>query len=119
MNRADGKMGEELALKHLLGKGLRLRERNWRCGHLEIDLIMEEERFLHIIEVRSRTVPYMVSPAESVVKGKQRRIFRAAASYARRHNIRKEIIFDIVSVTYDNGGYDIEFLEGVLLPLYI
>lgn len=119
MNRVEGKKGEDLALEFLLKRGLELRERNWRCGHLEIDLIMEDEKFVHIVEVRSRTVPYLVSPAESVATQKQRRIFRAAASYARRHYIRKEIIFDIVSITYEGENYDLEFLEGVLIPFYI
>lgn len=119
MIRADGYKGEEIALSFLLEKGLKLRERNWRHHHLEVDLIMEDERYVHIVEVRTRTAPYLVSPAESVKKGKQRRLFRAASAYALKYNIRKEIVFDIVSIVYVAQGYEIEYLEGALLPLYI
>jgi putative endonuclease len=119
MNRVDGKIGEDLALDYLLAKGLRLRERNWRCSHLEVDLIMEDETFLHIVEVRSRTAPYMVSPLDSVNREKQRRLFRAASAYVKRHNIDKEVIFDIVTITYEEDSHYIEYHKGALIPLYV
>lgn len=119
MERIKGKVGEDIALEYLLGRGLKMRERNWRCGHLEIDLIMEDERFIHIVEVKSRSYPYLVSPADSVDKTKQRHLFKAASAYAKRYRIKKEIIFDIVSVTYIEHEYNIEYLEGAIIPLYI
>ena len=48
-----GKMGEEIALQFLIGKGMKLLARNWRNGHKVRDLIMEEENYLRIIEVRT------------------------------------------------------------------
>lgn len=119
MNRVDGKIGEDLALDYLLAKGLRLRERNWRCGHLEVDLIMEDDTFLHIVEVRSRTVPYMLSPSDSVNRSKQRKLFRAASAYVAGYDIRKEVIFDIVAITYEGDKYEIEYYEGALIPLHV
>ncbi len=119
MNRVDGKIGEDLALDYLLANGLKLRERNWRCGHLELDLIMEDDTFLHIVEVRSRTAPCMISPLESVNREKQRRLFRAASAYVIRHNITKEVIFDIVAITYEGAEHYIEYHKGALIPLYV
>ena len=39
-NAKVGKRGEEEALDYLQQQGLELRERNWRSGHFEVDLIM-------------------------------------------------------------------------------
>lgn len=119
MERADGKRGEKIALQYLLNRGLRIRDRNWRCGHLELDLVMEDENLIHIIEVRSRTAPYLISPLDSVDRTKQRKIIRAASAYMKRFRIRKEVVFDIVSVTYFENGYNIEYYEGAFFPLYI
>jgi putative endonuclease len=119
MHRVDGKRGEDIAYEYLLRLGLRPLVRNWRCGHLEVDIIMEDQRYIHIVEVRSRTAPYLVSPLDSVDKTKQRKLFRAASAYAKKHKVTKEIIFDIVSVTYLGESYDIEYFEGAFYPLYV
>ncbi|MEW8044186.1 MAG: YraN family protein, partial [gamma proteobacterium symbiont of Phacoides pectinatus] len=50
--RAAGERGpaaEEAALRHLLGLGLTLLERNYRCRSGEIDLIMREHTTLVFI----------------------------------------------------------------------
>lgn len=111
-----GKAGEEAALNYLLGRGLSLRERNWRVRHLEIDLIMEDERYLHIIEVRTRMRHDPIEPKDTVNKEKQQRLIRAASSYIFKNNIQKETLFDIVSVTYDDGSPDIEYIEDAFTP---
>lgn len=119
MERAEGKIGENLALRYLEKRGLRLLERNWRYGHLEVDLIMEDDLYLHIIEVRSRTAPYLISPAETVDWKKQRRLAKAAAAYIRRNNIGKEVLFDIVAITYEGKNYKLEYYQGAFIPLYV
>ena len=37
-----GRRGETAALEYLRGFGMELVARNWRSGHLEVDLIMED-----------------------------------------------------------------------------
>lgn len=119
MRKVDGKRGEDIALAYLQRKGLKLRDRNWRCGHLEIDLIMEDDTFLHIIEVKSRTAPFQLAPGDSVVRQKQKRIIRATSTYIGRYNIVKEVSFDIVSIVYyERGSYKLEYIEGAFSPLY-
>lgn len=114
-----GKRGEDIALAYLLKKGLVLRERNWRCNHLELDLVMESDMFLHIVEVRSRSEPYLVSPIDSVIKKKQTMIVKGAMAYIKRKNIKKEISFDIVTVTYyKDHSYDIKYYERAFYPIY-
>ncbi|KAB2859732.1 MAG: YraN family protein, partial [Anaerolineae bacterium] len=49
-----GQQGEAVVTRHLLGLGWQLVERNWRCRSGEIDLIMQEDKTLVIVEVRTR-----------------------------------------------------------------
>lgn len=111
-----GRRGEKIALEYLQGKGMMLRDRNWRIRHLELDLIMETENELHIVEVRSRKFPALVSPAETVLRKKQRNIIRAAAIYVGMKNISKEVVFDIVSIIFLEDGYSLEYIENAFLP---
>lgn len=111
-----GRRGENIALEYLLEKGMILRDRNWRIRHLELDLIMETETELHIVEVRSRKSPVLVSPAETVLWKKQRNIVRAAAIYVGMKNISKEVVFDIVSIIFLEDGYSLEYIENAFLP---
>lgn len=118
MNRLEtGREGENIALRYLLKRGLTLCERNWRTGHLEIDLIMENNISIHFIEVRSLQNSEQVFPRDTVIKKKQKRIIRAAASYIYKKRIAKEVIFDIVSVVFSNNKYEVEYIENAFLPM--
>ena len=39
-------------------KGFRIVERNWRMGHLEVDLIAESRKEIVFAEVKARTTTY-------------------------------------------------------------
>ena len=81
-NRQDlGRKGEEVALEYLLQRGMKLLERNWRSGHRELDLIMEEGGFIRIVEVRTREYPSIIDPFESITLPKRRRIIAAARDF--------------------------------------
>lgn len=95
-----------------------LHERNWRVGHLEIDLIMESNDLIHIIEVRSLQDAILVSPKETVIRKKQKRLIRAASAYVYKKNILKDVVFDIVSVIFKGDTYEIEYIEDAFLPLH-
>lgn len=122
-----GKRGEDVALEYLLQQGMRLVERNYRAGHNEIDLIMEEGNFLRFVEVRCRTYPAQINPAESVGVIKQRRIISAAKRFwGRRENREKlsgggvgmEIVFDVVSVVFNGDLFKLEYIKGAFTPIW-
>ncbi len=52
--RALGEVGERLAAQHLLAKGYRIRERNFRTREGEIDIIAQHGDMLAFVEVRCR-----------------------------------------------------------------
>ena len=55
-NRETGERGEELALRHLEGKGYDALERNYRTRYGEIDLVVRRGATLVFVEVKGARV---------------------------------------------------------------
>ena len=53
-NLEVGKAGEDFACRYLLSKGYEILHRNYRSGHLETDIICENETHILFVEVKSR-----------------------------------------------------------------
>ena len=52
--RQLGKAGEYVACGFLRSMGHIILERNWRSGHLEIDIISLDRDGIHFVEVKTR-----------------------------------------------------------------
>ena len=52
--RRLGQQGEDIACAFLEGLGHQILERNWRSGHLEIDIISLGADGIHFVEVKTR-----------------------------------------------------------------
>lgn len=113
-----GRLAEEMALKFLQEKGLWLKERNFRYGHREIDLIMESRGKLHIIEVKSLDSRFSENPLAKVDERKRRLLVSAAGRYAALHRVVKEIQFDVVSVLKKGTEFELEYLPNAFYPIY-
>ena len=113
-----GRRGEEAALEYLLSAGLVLREKNFRVGHKEIDLIMESDKYFHIIEVRTRSYDEIMLPHNTVQQKKQRLIISAARYYVKRYGVSKDISFDIVSILWKRGICELEYIPKAFYPFY-
>ena len=100
MKTADvGKKGEQLALHYLKRHGYRLLERNYRYGHYEIDLVMEQAGCIVFVEVKARSDTYFGTPAMAVDRRKQRCLLLAAQGYlVERCREESPARFDIVEV---------------------
>ena len=122
-NRQElGKRGEDVALEYLLQRGMRLLERNWRSGHKELDLIMEEEGFIRIVEVRTREYPSVMEPFESITVQKRNKVIAAARGYiaqkGRFLSGSREVVFDVVSVLFNGELFEIKYLREAFAPLW-
>ena len=53
-----GILGEQEAANILKKKGYRVIEKNWRMGHLEVDLIAENKKDIIFVEVKARTTTF-------------------------------------------------------------
>lgn len=111
-----GIYGEDLAVNHLLQKGYKILERNWRCGHLEVDIIAETDDCVVFVEVKTRKSTAFGNPEVFVDVQKQRHLIRAASYYSKFKNITKEIRFDIVSIVNNMEGQEIRHIEDAFKP---
>lgn len=119
-----GKRGEDVACSFLEGLGHRILERNFRSGHLEIDIISVDGYGVHFVEVKSRVAPVSAEPEESVTRLKQRKITKAALRYLHSYGKRsqqgaQEVFFDVMAVTFDRGKERVEWFPGAYIPLYV
>ena len=93
-----GRRGEDVAVDVLKKKGHVILHRNWRCRHLEVDLISRDGEYLVFTEVKCRTDNTLQEPFKAVDVAKQHKLIRAANAYIRRYKSDLEVRFDVVSV---------------------
>ncbi len=104
-----GTIGEDIAARLVRKQGLRIRERNWKMGHLEVDIIAENRKEIVFIEVKTRTSTFAEKrPEQYVDRQKQRRIIAAANAYIRYHEIDKLPRFDIVGILLDRNTREVK-----------
>ncbi|HNX66551.1 MAG TPA: YraN family protein [Bacteroidales bacterium] len=115
-NAETGARGEDIAAQWLRAAGYTIRDRNWRSGKTEIDIIAENDRFIVFVEVKSRAADYQVHPRDAVTVPKQRTIIFAASNYLKRYNIDKESRFDIITVVFYGSQWDVEHIEDAYYP---
>lgn len=83
--QAQGAAAERLAADYLLGRGLRLVERNFRVRGGEIDLVCRDGGTTVFVEVRLRSRKDFGGAAASVTATKQARLVLAARHWLQRH----------------------------------
>ncbi|MCR4824294.1 MAG: YraN family protein [Bacteroidales bacterium] len=120
-----GRKGEEEASLYLARLGHRILARNWRGGHLELDIITLLGNELHVVEVKSRTAPLMAEPQRNVGRDKQRRMVAAAQAFLHSDGRKDlpadlEILFDVMSVVFYGSGadFEVEYYPNAFIPLY-
>lgn len=76
-----GELAETLAADFLLGQGLRITGRNYRCRYGEIDLIAREGMTVVFVEVRSRANETYGGAAASINTAKREKLIKTARHY--------------------------------------
>jgi Predicted endonuclease distantly related to archaeal Holliday junction resolvase len=125
-NRAVvGRKGEEEASRYLIRLGHKILARNWRSGHLELDIVSLSGQELHFVEVKSRVAPVMAEPQRNVGCEKQRRLVAAAQAFLHAGGRKElpadlEVFFDVMSVVFYGTGadFEIEYYPQAFIPLY-
>ena len=115
-----GQNGEEIACDFLLSRGHQILDRNWRSGHLELDIVSEDQEGLHFVEVKARTAPVTSAVSDQVNLIKQKRISAAALQYLNKKRlVGQEVFFDIVSVLFDGQETVVRYFPQAWIPMYV
>ena len=114
MDRAAlGRLGEELALCFYRTCGFRCRDRRWRRGGGEIDLVVERGPLVVFVEVKLRGPGSLGRADEAVPPGQLRRLRRLAGRWLAEHAAGgREPRLDVVTVDLAGEG------RGLLLRHY-
>ena len=101
-NLEFGRAGEEFACHYLVSKGYRILCRNYRSGHLETDIICENDTHILFVEVKSRTDTGKPSrygrPGSACDFKKRRNLKLCAEEYLRQHKTNKKPRIDVIEV---------------------
>ena len=107
-----GQTGEQIAARYLVDKGFSILEKNYRRGHLEIDLVALDGDELVVVEVKSRASDTLLPPEGAVDHRKRTALIRLANEYVRSHDRKESVRFDIVSVVSSPEGVEIKHIEN-------
>jgi putative endonuclease len=112
---AVGRYGEQVAVAHLEGLGMRVLERNWRCPIGEIDVVALDGDCLVVCEVKTRRSEVCGSPLEAVTPAKLARLRRLAGAWLESRDAHlPEVRIDVVAVLRPlRGRAQVEHLQGV------
>ncbi len=112
-----GKVGEQVAVDYLSGRGFMILERNWRFGHKEIDIIAREANDLVVVEVKTRTAPVLEFPEQAIPRAKRQFLISAANAYVRYNRIPLEVRFDVINVVYRQGEPEVTHIRGDFIAM--
>ena len=111
-----GRWGEEVAAQYLEGKGYQMLERDWRCGHRDIDSIARNAQPVVFVEVKTRRTNDFGEPFEAVGYYKCRNLLAAINHYIKYKRLDLETRFDVISiVAQDLSNPAIQHIEDIQL----
>lgn len=115
-NAGLGRIGEQIAVRHLEAAGMRVVERNWRCADPglrgEIDIVALEDGVLVVCEVKARRRADADDALEAVTPRKQRQLRRLAGAYVAGLGWRPEgVRIDVVGVWWPPAGGSAEVVH--------
>lgn len=94
-----GRQGEMEALCYLSRAGYTLHDRNWRVGHLELDIVAEWFGEIVFVEVKTRRDEHFAPAAEAVTPQKKRNLIEAAHEWLMGHGRQgAPYRYDIITV---------------------
>ena len=97
-----GQNGETITLNYLLNKNYFLLEKNYHSRYGEIDIIVENEKYIVFVEVKNRNDKYISRGVESVERKKREKIIKTAFGYILKNETNEQPRFDISEIIVDS-----------------
>jgi len=110
-----GRWGEQIAVDTLVADGYAIVERNWRSGHLELDIIARKDNVMVFVEVKTRSADY-ADAVSAVDMRKRNRMVRSADTYLRMQPHDYDFRFDIIAINGTPEEYTVEHIPDAFLP---
>lgn len=113
-----GRLGEQLAADHLVRRGFRILDRNFRTRHGELDIVAFDGKTMAFCEVKTRRLaPGTGSPFDAIRYTKRSRVRQMAARWlaeATERPYAAVLRFDAIGITFDPSGklVGLEHVEG-------
>ena len=98
-----GALGEDFAAKLYEKSGYTVTARNYHSRYGEIDLIAENEDALCFVEVKTRNLTTLGTPAEAVDYRKQKKMTLTAMKYLTEAECYKQPRFDVLELWQDGS----------------
>lgn len=111
-----GIWGENTAARYLEHKGYSIRERNWKFGRKEVDIIAQGNKLIVFVEVKTRSTNSFGAPEESVDKKKQQYLITAADQYLQQLDFDADARFDIISLIKSGDHITLDHIEEAFIP---
>ena len=108
-----GKLGEEVAVRYLLHHDYHIMERDWRCGHSDVDIIAEKRGQVVFVEVKTLASDLYGSPLQHVTPEKVRRLQRSANAYVQGKDLAFPVRFDIITVVGTAPNFHVKHYPSV------
>lgn len=93
-----GDFGEYVAEKYYIEQGFSILERKFNTPYGELDLIVESDKVLVFVEVKTRSNTNFGFPAEAINRKKLIHMRKTAETYLESHSFDKEMQFDVFEV---------------------
>lgn len=122
-----GRLGEQIAAKYLEDNGYTILERNYRKGHLEIDIIAldpnpqfvrrfptsnEAANELVVVEVKTRSYDTVLSPEDAVVHKKRLNMIRLGNQYIKSHGRKENVRLDVIAIVKGENGVELKHIKN-------
>jgi putative endonuclease len=111
-----GRLGEDAAVRHLMGLGWTIIARNWRCPEGELDIVAHDGSGLVVCEVKTRSRADHGTPVEAITAMKAARLRRLTVRWLAAHGIAQSaaVRIDVIGlVRAGPGRFDIDHLKEV------
>ena len=98
-----GKDGENKAISYLKSKGYKILAKNVRFSIGEIDIVAQNEKYIVVVEVKTRRSAEYCHPIEAVHKKKREKIKKMGQRYFRNKKYAAKgfaIRFDIITILW-------------------
>lgn len=114
-NRQFGAVGEDFACKYLEKLGYTVTGRNVHFGHIETDIICEDDERILFVEVKTRTdAEFSLKygrPAAAVTKTKLLNMLECARKYIYENHVGKKPRIDVIEVYLSYVGGELVLSE--------